>query len=303
MSSVCPGHGTLSGPVRVVPNSALRRVILQGEQVVEAALDGVLLGEYAPGTGPSPLALVEEEGRFDPGKAGKQRSHGEVHPRPVRLAHHEPGDREREYAVEDVNTDLALGEVEHRREGDDLRVLHLAKVALNDLLGAVVGDDLRGRGPGGGLVAEEDPLAEQLLLEHGAGLRARAHAEAQPGRLVAGERGRDHARDPARGEDGGDLGLHLLLRLAGLSPGEAVADHGELAVHLSERLVEAAGLLLVQARGVADDEAALGTEDGLSRLERGEPGEGLLADDLVAVLSGGEQLWVVGGRQRADEAE
>src|SRR6266567_8832119 len=73
MSSVCPGHGTLSGPVRVVPNSALRRVILQGEQVVEAALDGVLLGEYAPGTGPSPLALVEEEGLFDPGKAGKQR--------------------------------------------------------------------------------------------------------------------------------------------------------------------------------------------------------------------------------------
>jgi hypothetical protein len=63
--------------------------------------------------------------------------------------------------------------MEHRREGDDLRILHLAKVALDDLLGAVVGDHLCRRGLPGGLVGEQDPLAEDLLFERAAGILLR----------------------------------------------------------------------------------------------------------------------------------
>ena len=62
-----------------------------------------------------------------------------------------------------------------------------------------------------------------------------------------GEGGRDHPGHPARGEDGGDLGLDLLPGLAGPSAGEAGLDLGELAVRLGEGLVEAPGLLVVQA--------------------------------------------------------
>ena len=53
---------------RVVPNppsiSTLRGVGIEAEQLVEAVLGGVLLGEHAPGTGASPLARVEKNGMF-----------------------------------------------------------------------------------------------------------------------------------------------------------------------------------------------------------------------------------------------
>ncbi|MGH3198554.1 MAG: hypothetical protein ACRDOH_00175 [Streptosporangiaceae bacterium] len=55
-------------------------------------------------------------------------------------------------------------------------------------------------------------------------------------------------------------------------------------MRLQQRLVEAPGLLVVQARRVTDDKAAPGSEDDLSRLEGHQPGEGPGVDDPVAVL-------------------
>ncbi len=69
--------------------------------------------------------------------------------------------------------------------GDDLGVL--AEVALDGLLGAVVGDDLCGRGPLGGLVGEQGPLVEEILFQFGTGLLVDREAEAQLWRLLAAE--------------------------------------------------------------------------------------------------------------------
>ena len=53
--------------------------------------------------------------------------------------------------------------------------------------------------------------------------------------------------DPSGREDRSDLGLHLLLGLAGLAPSEAGLELCELAMRLGQGLVEAPGLLVVEA--------------------------------------------------------
>jgi len=78
--------------------------------------------------------LVEQHGLFDPCQGREQLPDTHLHAGPVSLSDHEPCDRETKDAVEDVDPDLLLGPVEHRREGDDLGVLHLAEVALDGFL-------------------------------------------------------------------------------------------------------------------------------------------------------------------------
>jgi hypothetical protein len=69
--------------------------------------------------------------------------------------------------------------VEHGGEGDDGGVFHLAEVAFDLGLGAVVGDDLGGGSDVGVLVGEEDAFAEQLVFEGGSGGWFGAPSEAQ----------------------------------------------------------------------------------------------------------------------------
>ena len=60
-----------------------RGVGIEAEQVVEATLGLVGLGEHAPGPGPSPLALVEQDRLFDAGQGVEESAHAEVNPAPV----------------------------------------------------------------------------------------------------------------------------------------------------------------------------------------------------------------------------
>ena len=131
-----PGRGSAGMVVM-----ACGGVGVEAEEVVEALLGGVDLGEHAPGAGPAPFALVEQHGLLDAGEGAEQFPYAHVEPVAVGFADHEPGDGQGEHAVEDVDPDLLVGPVEHGREGHDLGVFHLAEVALGRFLGAVVGDD------------------------------------------------------------------------------------------------------------------------------------------------------------------
>jgi hypothetical protein len=72
-------------------------------------------------------------------------------------------DGECEHAVEDVDSDLAVGPVEHRGEPDDVRIFELPEAAFDLGLGAVAGHDV-GEGPVVA-VGDQDPFAEDLLLQ------------------------------------------------------------------------------------------------------------------------------------------
>ncbi len=64
-SVVAPGHRLLCRLLAVVPNSTCGGVAVESEQVVEALLSGVHLGEHAPGPRTTALALVEQHCLFD----------------------------------------------------------------------------------------------------------------------------------------------------------------------------------------------------------------------------------------------
>ncbi len=131
-------------PAGVLPNSPLRGVSADAEEVIQVLLGGVDLGEHAPRTGSSSLSLVEHQGLLDVCQAVEEFPNAHMHAGMLGFADHEPGDQESEHAVEDVHVDLLLAEVKHRRERDDPWVLHLAKVCLDGFLGAVLRDDLSG---------------------------------------------------------------------------------------------------------------------------------------------------------------
>ena len=68
---------------------------VEAEEVVEAPLGGVDLGEHAPGSGPAPFALVEQHGLLDAGQGVEQFPHAHVQAGSVGFADHEPGDQSR----------------------------------------------------------------------------------------------------------------------------------------------------------------------------------------------------------------
>jgi hypothetical protein len=106
-------------------------------------------------------------------------------------------------------------------------------------LGAVVGHHLSSRGNLGALVGEKHPLAEDLLLEAGAGFGLGPITQAQLARLLADEGHRDHPRTQTGILELGYVRLEAVLGLPGLAPGQAPLELARLAVSLGQGLVEA----------------------------------------------------------------
>jgi hypothetical protein len=228
----------------VVPNSACRSVVCEAEKVVEALLGRVHFCQHAPGPRASPIALVEQHGLFDFTEGAEQLAHTHVQAGLGRLSTHEPGQRQGEYAVKDVDADLVVGPVEHGVERDDSAILHLAKVRLDVVLGSIRTNDV-GHFPVV-VVGEEDPLAEELFFERPPGHGVLAEAQAERGRPITAQRRADDPGDPAGLGDAGDLGLDGVAVLSGLAPLESLSQSHQRSTRLGQCLVEAAGLLGVK---------------------------------------------------------
>ena len=67
-------------------------VAVEVEEVVEALLGGVAVGDDAACSGSAAVALVEEDGFFDSGEGGEESTHGEVESGVGGVAGHEVGD-------------------------------------------------------------------------------------------------------------------------------------------------------------------------------------------------------------------
>src|SRR5512132_161145 len=59
---------SLSGWGRCITHSAFGGVGVQAEQVVQALLDRVHLGQHVPGSGAAPRALIQQDGLLDAGR-------------------------------------------------------------------------------------------------------------------------------------------------------------------------------------------------------------------------------------------
>jgi hypothetical protein len=70
-------------------------------------------------------------------------------------------------------------------------------------------------------VGEQDPIAEDPVLEPGSGAAVGAPGQAQFGALCAGEGGGEDLVDPAGFADRGDLGSHGVAVAAGFAAGQA----------------------------------------------------------------------------------
>jgi hypothetical protein len=98
------------------------------EQVGEALLGGVHVGEQAAGAGASFAAVVvEQDGFADAGEFGEEFAHGQVQAGVFGFAAHQVRDGEGEDAVEDVDADLLVGPVVQRAEGHHVGVWDVTK--------------------------------------------------------------------------------------------------------------------------------------------------------------------------------
>src|SRR5664280_773917 len=122
------GQPLFSGWLGVLPKSAPGGVFVEVEEVEQSRLGGVGVGEDALGSRPAFVACgVEKDGFLDAGEVGQELADAEVQPGLVGLSAHEVGDGQGQDAVEDVDSDLGLGPVEHRGEPDDVGVFELAE--------------------------------------------------------------------------------------------------------------------------------------------------------------------------------
>src|SRR5664280_3799318 len=96
------------GGLGVVPKSALRSVFVEAEQVVEALLGGVHLGEHPPCPRAAPFPLVEQDGLLDVSVCAQEPAHAHVESGSLGFSLHEPGDSQGQYAVEGVDPDLLV---------------------------------------------------------------------------------------------------------------------------------------------------------------------------------------------------
>ena len=100
---------------------------VEAEEVIEASLGGVLVGEDSPGAGAALSAGIEEHGFLDAGEAGEELTDAEVDAGLVGLPAHQVGDGQGQDAVEDVDPDFGVGPVEHWGETHDVGVFELAE--------------------------------------------------------------------------------------------------------------------------------------------------------------------------------
>ncbi len=120
---------------------------------------------------------------------------------------------------------------------------------------------------------------------------------------VAGEVGGEHAADPGILANRVDFGLDRGAAPAGLAAGQGGGQLVELPGGLGQGLVEAAGLALVQGRGVGEHDAAVGAVNLPAGVEGGQAAETLFVDDVAFLGGQGEQVRAVGGGYRADEVQ
>src|ERR1035437_9835776 len=122
------GQDLFSGWAGVLPKSSPRGVGVESEDVVEAFLGGVGVGEDALRAGSAFVSGgVQQDSFLDAGEVGQKLPDAEVQPGLVGLAAHQVGDGQGQDTVEDVDPDLGLGPVEHRGEPDDVGVFELAE--------------------------------------------------------------------------------------------------------------------------------------------------------------------------------
>ena len=73
--------------IRVLPNSALRGVAIESEQVIEAPLDWVHLGEHPSGLWSASISLVEQNGFLDFAERREESTHAHVESGLLGLSH------------------------------------------------------------------------------------------------------------------------------------------------------------------------------------------------------------------------
>src|SRR5674536_121113 len=109
------------------PRLAFGCVLVEVEEVVEALLDGVEVGEHASCSGAAAVAGVDQDAFADAAQGGQQVADGQVYSGVFGFAAHQVGDGQREDTAEDVATDLLIGPMEHRGEGHHVGVFELSE--------------------------------------------------------------------------------------------------------------------------------------------------------------------------------
>ena len=127
--------------------------------------------------------------------------------------------------------------------------------------------------------------------------------QAQAGWALAGEGDLQDPGHPAGIGDLLDLGLDLAAGAAGLAAGQPGGQARQLPVGLGQGLVEAAGLAGVEGGRVGEDHLVGRAERGSGGFGRGQPAESVRVHQLVAARGDGQQIRVLGGRQRGDVAQ
>src|SRR5512147_1588901 len=167
-------------------------------------------------------------------------------------------------------------------ERHDVAVLELAEGELGLGLGPVAGYHLGDRPVV--VVADQDVLAEQLVLQPGASIRVDGPGQAQLGGLVTGQVPPDDAPDPGVLGEGGDVLLDLDTGSAGAAASEGGGQVVQLAGGLGQGgALEPGDLGGVQLVGVGQDRPPAGAVDLAAGIDRGQP---RIAGDWSASLGG-----------------
>jgi hypothetical protein len=235
------------------------------------------LGGHPAGFGPSAGRRVDQDGFSDPGELAEELADGHFQSVLAGAVPHQVSELQGQDAGEDVHPDVVPGPVVHRGERHDAGVFHLPEGEFGFGLGPVPGDHVRD-GPFV-VVSDQDMLAEDLLLQGGAGVRVDLPGQPQVLGLLAGQFPGDDAADPGLGGDRLDLGGDFLAGPARLAAGQGGGQLVQLRAGLGQGgAVEAEGLAVVQFRGVGQDRAAPGAVDLAAGVVSGQPAEPVFID-------------------------